>query len=176
MRRSVFAVCLVAVSVFSSSCSGLLEHRAGANPPRITHSYAVDKGAYGETWKFYIEAEDPEGDMIKITYALEQEGVRYEHPVDFVFIKQKYQTSLKGFLSLETTFLREPSMGGSPRLALRVSIFDKAGHESNEAVFRFEFAGRSQPVSPLPAPFDQGDIPKLGTILVEGKYPRGPSQ
>jgi hypothetical protein len=47
-----------------------------------------------------------------------------------------------------------------------VSIFDKAGNESNEVVFPFTFeSGVKDPYNyKLPAPFDQGDLPRLGYI------------
>jgi len=67
--------------------------------------------------------------------------------------------------------LREPSFSVSSRLALRVSITDRAGNESKTAVFNFEYTGRTSESTSLPAPFDQGDIPKLGNIVIEGKYP-----
>ncbi len=137
----------------------------------ITRSYAPDKGAYGQTWKIYIEAEDPDGDMFKITSELQQEGVRYRDSVDSIFVKKRDQKYLKGFLALDTYFLREPGLSVSPRLVLRVSITDKAGNESKTAVFHHEYAGMTSESASPPAPFDQGDIPKLGNIMIEGKYP-----
>ena len=159
--------------VFLSSCvgTGRVPSTSGTQPPVITRSYASDHGAYGQTWKIYIEAEDPDGDMFKITSELQQEGARYPQSVDSIFVKKRDQKYLKGFLALDTYFLREPSLAVSPRLVLRVSITDKAGNESKTAVFHFEFAGMTPESASLPAPFDQGDIPKVGNILIEGKYP-----
>ena len=65
-------------------------------------------------------------------------------------------------LALYTTFLKEWT-----QINLKVSIFDKAGNESNEVVFPFIFetgVGRE----PKPStPFDQDEIPKLGNIHID---------
>jgi hypothetical protein len=171
MSRIIFIGSLLIA--FLSSCvgAGRVPSISGTQPPVITRSHASDQGAYGQTWKIYIEAEDPDGDMFKITSELQQEGVRYSQPVDSIFVKKGDQKYLKGFLALDTYFLREPSLSVSPRLVLRVSINDKAGNESKTAVFHFEFTGKRSESTSLPAPFDQGNIPKLGNILIEGKYP-----
>jgi hypothetical protein len=177
MNRIVFALgLLIVVFVIYTIGKGAAQSKSGTQTPVITHSYALDKGAYGQTWKIYIAAEDPDGDMLKIGCKLEQERVRYQHPVDFIFIKKKDQRQLKGYLSLDTYFLREPFLEAGPRLVLRVSVYDKAGNESKEAVFNFDFVGtETGSGTRLPPPFDQGDIPKLGNILIEGKYPPPPS-
>jgi hypothetical protein len=162
LLTALFSACVGAGRVTSTS---------GTQPPAITRSYAADKGGYGQTWKIYIEAEDPDGDMFKIASELQQEGVRYQKSVDTIFVKKRDQKSLKGYLALDTFFLREPGLSVSSRLALRVSITDKAGNESKTAVFHFEYTGKTSEPTSLPAPFDQGDIPKLGNIVIEGKYP-----
>jgi len=162
LLMALFSACVGAGRVASTS---------GTQPPVITRSYASAQGAYGQPWKIYIEAEDPDGDMFTITSELQQEGVRYQKPVDTIFVKKRDQKYLKGYLALDTFFLREPSFSVSSRLALRVSITDRAGNESKTAVFNFEYTGRTSESTSLPAPFDQGDIPKLGNIVIEGKYP-----
>jgi len=52
---------------------------------------------------------------------------------------------------------------------LRVSIFDKAGNESNEVVFPFTFESGVKGAYQynLPSPFDQGDLPRLGYIAID---------
>ena len=171
MSRIIFTGSILIVLLSSCAGVGTVPSPSGTQPPVITRSYAPDNGAYGQTWKIYIEAEDPDGDMFRIASELQQEGVRYRQSVDFIPVKKRDQKYLKGYLSLDTYFLREPILGVSPRLALRVSIVDKAGNESKTAVCNFEYTGRTSESTSLPAPFDQGDIPKLGNILIEGKYP-----
>ena len=38
--------------------------KPGTHAPVIAHSFAVDKGYYGYIWKIYLEAEDPDSDML----------------------------------------------------------------------------------------------------------------
>jgi len=177
VRRKAALISLFFSIAFLMPCQGWAqlfkppEPPPGSHAPIITHAFAVEKGYYGYIWKIYIEAEDPDGDMFKITSELQQEGVRYRDSVDTIYVKKRDQKYLKGYLALDTFFLREPGLSVSPRLALRVSITDKAGNESKSAVFHFEFTGRRSESTSLPPPFDQGDIPKLGNIMIEGKHP-----
>jgi hypothetical protein len=55
------------------------------------------------------------------------------------------------------------------QITLKVSVFDKAGNESNEVIFPFTFETglRSASSYNLPAPFDQGDLPRLGYVQID---------
>ena len=157
---------LMAVTFFifseGSAQTALKETKA----PVITHSYAAEKGRYGSIWRIYLEAEDPEGDMQKIAVVVDQPGYG-RYPTDFIILKPQYKKNLKGYLqwntfSSKTRYLREWT-----QITLKVSIFNKAGNESNEVVFPFSFeTGVGREPKP-PAPFDQGDIPKLGNIHID---------
>jgi len=48
---------------------------------------------------------------------------------------------------------------------LKVSIFDKAGNESNVVVFPFEFVTGSVPKYELPLPFNKDDM-RLGYVQI----------
>jgi hypothetical protein len=58
---------------------------------------------------------------------------------------------------------------------LKVSILDKAGNESNVVVvpFTFETGVKDEYNYKLPAPFDQGDIKRLGYISIDLFPPGG---
>jgi hypothetical protein len=142
--------------------------KPGTKAPIMTHSFAVEEGYYGYIWKIYIEAEDPDGDMYKIASVVDQPGYGH-YPTDFIIIKPQYQKHLKGYIqwntfSSKTSYLREWT-----NITLKVSIIDKAGNESNEVVFPFTFmSGVKNPYQyKLPAPFDQGDTPKVGYIMID---------
>jgi hypothetical protein len=54
------------------------------------------------------------------------------------------------------------------QITLRVSVFDKSGNQSNEVVFPFTFESTpGQYEYKLPPPFDQGDLAKLGNIMID---------
>ena len=66
---------------------GVSQDRAQIKPERkgpiITHGFAVEKGIYGYIWKIYLEAEDPDGQMLRIASVVEQVGYGY-YPTDWI--------------------------------------------------------------------------------------------
>jgi len=142
-------------------------------PPTITHAFAVDKGAYHTAyiWKIYIEAEAGDADMSKIASVMSQPGVGSYFP-EWVNIKSQYQKHLKGYLQWNAHNISGNFLEGT-MITLRVSILDKTNRESNVAVFHFTFESGVKDQYKLPAPFDQGDIPRLGYINFELKSPGG---
>ena len=138
-----------------------------ANPPTITHAFAVEKGSYhnGYTWKIYIEAEAGDANMSRITSVMNQPGAGSYSP-DWINIKSQYQKHLKGYLQWNARSVSGSLLEGT-MITLRVSIFDKADRESNVAVFPFTFESGVKDQYKLPAPFDQGDIPRLGYINID---------
>ena len=144
-----------------------------AKPPTITHAFAVDKGAYhnGFIWKIYIEAEAGDADMSKFASVMSQPGVG-SYPPDWINIKSQYQKDLKGYLQWNARNLGGNFLEGT-MITLRVSILDKTNRESNVAVFYFTFESGVKDQYKLPAPFDQGDIPRLGYINFDLKSPGG---
>ncbi len=136
--------------------------KPGTHAPIITHAYAVNHGYYGYIWKIYIEADDPDGDMLKIASVVDQVGYGY-YPTDWISLKPQYQKHLKGYIQWNT-FGQAYDMSEWTQITLKVSIIDRAGSESNVVVFPFEFVSGGAPKLKLPAPFDQGDLPRLGYI------------
>ena len=136
-------------------------------PPVITHAFAIDKGAYhsGYIWKVYIEAEAGDANMFRIASVMKQPGVG-SYPPDWISLKSQYQGHLKGYLQWNahaaTGAVNEGTM-----ITLRVSIFDKTQKESNVAVFHFTFQSGVKDQYKLPAPFDEGDMPRLGYINID---------
>jgi hypothetical protein len=53
------------------------------------------------------------------------------------------------------------------QIILRISVIDGFGSESREVVFPFTFVSGAKGQSKPPAPFDQGDIPRLGFISID---------
>ena len=136
--------------------------------PVITHTFAADKGPYGFIWKIYIEAEDPNGGMDKIAAIVNQTGYGY-YPTDWIFLKPQYRKHFIGYLQWNTFSSKGSYLPERTQIALRVSIFDQAGNESNEVLFPFTFESgiKNQYTHQLPAPFDKGDIPRLGYIMID---------
>jgi hypothetical protein len=73
------------------------QSRAGMKAPIITHAFAVKKGYYGYMWKIYIEAEDPDGQMLKIASVVDEVGYG-RYPTDWIYLKPQYQKKFKGYI------------------------------------------------------------------------------
>jgi len=142
-----------------------------ASPPRtkpiITHAFMnMERGRYGSILKIYIEADDPKGFMFRIATVVDQTGYGH-YPTDSIYLKPQYQHYLIGYLQWNTFSYHASWMPEWTRLTIRVSIVDTNGNESNEVVFPFEFVSQVFPENPLPPPFDQGNIPMLGHIVID---------
>jgi hypothetical protein len=140
----------------------------GTRAPIIKHAFAVEKGYYGYIWKIYIEAEDPDGDMLRIASVVDQTGYGH-YPADWIYLKPPYQKHFKGYIQWNTTSSKTSYLTEGTQITLRVSVFDKAGNESNEVIFpfTFEIGFKSPYLYTLPASFDQGDLPRLGYVQID---------
>ena len=167
IKRLLYLFGLLLALTFFTARAGCAQPKPETKAPVITRSFAVDKGSHGYIWKIYIEAEDPNGDMFKIASVVDQPGVGH-YPTDWVMLKPQYRHHLKGYLQWNLFspygYLREWT-----DITLKVSIFDKAGNESNVVVFPFTFqtGAKDQYNYKLPAPFDEGDLPRLGHIAID---------
>ena len=141
--------------------------RPGTHAPIITHAFAVEKGYYGYIWKIYIEAEDPDGEMLRIASVVDEVGYGH-YPTDWIYLKGQDQKHFKGYIQWNTFSSNTSYLPEWTQITLRVSVIDKAGNESNEVVFPFTFEITPQQYAyQPPAPFDQGALPKLGYISID---------
>jgi hypothetical protein len=143
----------------------------GMKAPIITHAFAVDKGHYGDIWKIYIEAGDPDGDMDKIAVVVDQTGYGH-YPTDWIFLRPQYREHLLGFLQWNTFSSKASYLPDWTQMTAKVSIFDRAGNESNQVVFPFTFESgvKNRYEVQLPAPFDKRNISRLGHIMIDLSY------
>ena len=142
--------------------------------PIITHTFAVEKGEYGYIWKIYLEAEDPHGQMLRVASVVNEPGVG-RYPTDWVYLKPQNRSHFKGYLQWNTFSSHASYMPEWTMITLRVSVLDKAGNESNEVVFpfTFEITPDQYQYKVLP-PFDQGEVARLGHIMIDLYRPDEP--
>ncbi|HVP79245.1 MAG TPA: hypothetical protein VMV04_15280 [Thermodesulfobacteriota bacterium] len=151
--------------------SGGGQAKPGTHAPIIAHAFAVEKGYYGYIWKIYIEAEDPDGDMLRIASVVDQVGIG-RYPTDWIYLKSQYQKHFTGYIQWNTFSTKTSYLPEWTQITLRVSVIDKAGNESNEVVFPFTFEVTPQQYAyKLPAPFDQANLPKIGNVMVDLESP-----
>ena len=132
--------------------------------PVIKTSYAPEKVRYGDVLRIYIEAEAPDGDMLKSASVVDQVGYGH-YPTDWIYLKPQYQQHVRGYLQWNTFSSSTSHMSEWTQVTLKVSVFDKAGSESNVVVFPFQLVSEAVPESQPPPPFYEGD-PKLGCLNV----------
>ena len=174
--KSLFLLSLILAVTFLTSPHGWAQlfkyegesPKPGTHGPIITHYFAVDKGYYGHIWKIYLEAEDPDSDMLRIAAVVDQPGVGH-YPTHWTVVRPQFQKHFKGYLQWNTFSSRASYIPEWTEITLKVSILDKAGNWSNEIVFPFTFetgVSNRYGYNP-PPPFDQGDLPRLGYIGIE---------
>jgi len=139
--------------------------------PIIMHTFAVEKGQYGYIWKIYLEANDPDGSMLRIASTVDEVGYGH-YPTDWIYLKPQDQKHFKGYIQWNTYSRNTSFLPEWTQITLKVSVFDRAGNESNEVVFPFTFEiTPNQYAYTLPAPFDHETLPRLGYVDVDLYYP-----
>ena len=163
---SLFVPCQGWAQIFPYS--GEAQPRPGTYAPIVKHTFAVEKGYYGYVWKIYIEAEDPDGDMLVIAAVVDQPGYGH-YSTDWIYLKPPYQKHFKGYIQWNTFSSKASYLREWTQIFLKVSVIDKVGNTSNEVVFPFTFETGVRGQSPYqpPAPFDQGGLPRLGYIVID---------
>lgn len=144
-------------------CTTLAERQTepAGSPPVITHSFAVEKLSHGDTWKIYLEAEDPDGDMRTIKYSIRGSRHGFKSFVIKKGNRARLLGYLDGFFSSPTTAVAEWT-----ELTLTLYIRDKRGNTSNKVVFPLALT-RGVKQGPPPPPFDRGGLKGLGVFWVK---------
>ncbi len=165
MKKILFLALLLAVSLFTGH-QGWAQPKPEGKGPIITHAYAIDKGRLGSILKLYIEADDPKGDMLRIATVIDHVGYG-RYPTDWTFVKPQNRRHLIGYLQWNTLSSSAGWIDEWTQITISVSVFDKSGNESNVVIFPFTFESGRGSVQKPPAPFDQGNVPKLGNVMIE---------
>jgi hypothetical protein len=134
--------------------------------PVITNVYVTDQARFGDVLKIYIEAEDPQGDMMRIATQASQNGFG-GYATDFIFLKSQYRKQFKGYLRFNTHSARASFLPEWTQLKLTISVIDRAGNESKEVVLPVELISSRAPSGPLPDAFNDKDLPKIGTVMID---------
>lgn len=169
VKKSLSHILVLGLLVFGFS-QGWGQSPAGSRAPVITHWFAVDRGYYGDVWRLYLEAEDPDEDMLRIAVTADQAGFGHYH-TNWIYLKPEQRGRVRGYLQWNTFSSRAPYIPEWTRILVKVSIFDRAGNESNEVQFPFTFESGRRGQASLPSPFDQGNIPRLGYIHIDLETP-----
>lgn len=132
--------------------------------PVITESYAPREIRLGDTWKVYLQASDPDGDMKAVYCFLEQPGPG-PYPVSITRIPEDQRRELSGFL-----FLNTGGVAGFPfgNLLLKLQIQDLAGNYSEPVSFSLSFNPRAQQEEAPPGLFQDKELGPIMITLTSG--------
>jgi hypothetical protein len=134
------------------------EKTFGKGVPVISESFASPKIRGGQTWKVYLIASDPDGDMKNIVCVIDQPGVG-TYPVSITRIKDGDRQELSGYVYLNT-----PMDFDMLNLTLHIQIEDKAGHYSKPVSLPLTFSFRDRQEPPPQGLFKEKN---LGPIMIQ---------
>ena len=136
----------------------------GGSAPVITGSFASEKLSHGDIWRIYLQANDPDGDMLRFVCVFDQVGYG-PYSSAYVPIKKRNRTELMGYLYFHSSAGAGLRMPEWTQLTLTVYVRDKGGNNSNKVAFPLVLSRGARQEFP-PAPFDSGPLEILGPIPV----------
>jgi hypothetical protein len=106
--------------------------------------------------------------MLRLALVVDQPGYGH-YPTDWIYLRPQYGRHFKGYIQWNTFSSQTGYFHEWTQMTLKVSVLDKAGNESNAAVFPFAFVTGipDQYGYELPAPFNQGESPRLGHVTID---------
>jgi len=165
MKKKVVIIASLFFLMAGCAALGTFEEREqiyGKEIPIITKSFASKQMAPGETWKVYLTASDPGGDMNYIVASIEQPG-KEAYPPSYTKIAEGLRKELSGYVYLNTMGIEGLNFGN---ITLHLQIKDKAGHLSAPASFPLSFNYRDKQEKPPSGEFKEVD---LGPIMIKLK-------
>ena len=66
VRKTFWFFSLVLILIFFNFTQGWTQPKSEGKAPVITHRFAIERARYGDVLKVYIEADDLDGDMLRI--------------------------------------------------------------------------------------------------------------
>jgi len=130
--------------------------------PVITQSFASRAIRIGDTWKIYLNASDPNGEMITISAIVEQTG--QNNPESITKVSKENGRGFSGYLYLSTASLANALDGTS--ITLWVQIQDRAGNFSQSVAFPLIIKNVATQAAPPQGVFKEGD---LGPVVLTRK-------
>jgi hypothetical protein len=127
--------------------------------PVITQSFASQFLGEGDTWKVYLNASDPDGDMKYIICTIDQPGIGTS-PVSFTRIKEENRRELSGYIYWNTGGVYGLNLSS---ITLTVQIQDRSGNFSDSVSFPLQFQPGVRQEAP---PKDTFQEIELGPIMI----------
>ena len=159
MNRKILAAVFVFLCL-AMGCATLESPKGEVKAtPVITQSFASEEIRVRDTWRVYLNASDPNGEMIKIYGIVDQPGQTY--PVSITRVSKENGKEFSGYLYLSTAPPANALDGTS--ITLTVQIQDRSGNFSQPAVFPLIIESLATQKAPPQGVFKERD---LGPVMV----------
>ena len=135
--------------------------------PVITQSFASQQVSTGDTWKIYLKASSPNGEMKRIYAEINQPG-GIPYPVTIIGIKKENAKELSGYITLSTTNADSPMDG--VHLTLTIHVQDRSGNLSHPVVSPLSIDSRSTQEAPPQGVFKEQTLGAVMVTLNNGRY------
>lgn len=137
-----------------------------AKPLIVNFSYASEKIRVGEIWKVYLSVTDPEGNMKKVLFRIEEPGAAPRYRPSFAYLKKEMEREFAGYFAFHTASSRNLS---GVEITVSLTIVDGKGNERKTFIFPLEFDG--QPTKPLPPEMEKELNRRIGIIDIDLNIP-----
>ena len=130
-------------------------------PLTVNFSYAPEKISKGEVWKVYLSVSDPEGNMKKVAFSINESGATRYRP-SFMYLKKGMEREFAGYFALHTAASRDLY---GVEITLNLSILDGKGNVRGDFNFPLEFDGRQ--MKPLPPELEKKLNQRISIIDID---------
>ena len=169
MNKKIYV--LLGLCILISGCASFtrcekISTSGMGQPPVILDSYAPSQIRPGATWRVYLRAKDPDGDMKQMIQVIMRGG---SGPFNTTFapLRAEHRAEMDGFF-----FLRTPSPAqadysrlGFMGLTLRITLLDCQGNKSESVEFPLHFTLKA--AHELPAEWQDVADHSLGAIMFD---------
>jgi hypothetical protein len=145
------------------------EKTYGKEAPVITENFASKQLRPGDTWKIYLKASDPGGDIYRVVAMVNQPGLGL-YPVSYTKVPQENGKELSGYIYLNTHGPYGVGWQNFLSLSVTIQIQDRAGHFSEPVTFPLSLQNRYTQEPPPTGKFKEQS---LGPIMVVLRDPAG---
>jgi len=135
------------------------EQKYGKSAPVIDQYFASQAMKKGDTWRIYLKASDPDGDMKTIVAYLGGGAMGGTTPVSHTRIKEDGRREINGYLYWYPGF----DSYAVPEMVMTIQIQDMAGHFSNPVSLPLTMKLSGSQESPPQGVFQEKE---LGPIMI----------
>jgi hypothetical protein len=169
LKNTVMVMALAGIlfGCASSSKQTTKPPKPTGQPPVIVDYYAEPVIRPGETWKFYLQAHDKDGDMKYIAALLFQAGVGY-YPTSATYLGEEDRGEVSGYVFLVTPSNQDLA---SDRLELTIVVWDQQGNSSKAVKLQLAFGYES--TENIPPKWLLADKNSLGSMRFNIRSPGG---